>query len=513
MAVNEPHIASINNGTYKENIGTTTFDLFCNDGEGFSVYAVGYSNEEKGNTNLFATVGGTLSPTFNISTGVATSGDVSNWAMKLVPVDGPNQPTILSDTDGSYANYHVIPTEYTKIATVTPSANSMYNSVFKTTYRAYISPEQPAGNYVGKVRYILVHPNDAINPGKTAYLDTGSNINSKFNSNGGCYYLRKGSALSTNFVPSESNTISLPGSPVPVYVEQIGNMGECNIVSDAEIIYMNKNSHYLFSDESSGAEYNRTIYENVMSNWDSSQIEDMSRMFFSGVKIDASNLINLDTSNVTNMSRMFAYEEGGGYTSIINGNSNTFANWDVSRVTDMSFMLNSWNGNGLFSSGYGYGPPNMINGLANWNVSNVTNMYGMFMGSDIPNLTSLASWNVGNVIYMSSLFQGTDISDLTPLANWNVGNVTTLSQMFERTKVSNLTPLANWDVSNVTNMHRMFWSITPTPINAQPINGWNVNKVTDFREMFYNRTPANNLPIFTLRPGTWNSSGTYIPNP
>ncbi|MBR2544007.1 hypothetical protein IKF04_01750, partial [Candidatus Saccharibacteria bacterium] len=42
------HNAEINNGQYNSNIGTTTLKAFCNDNEGFSIYAVGYTNNEIG---------------------------------------------------------------------------------------------------------------------------------------------------------------------------------------------------------------------------------------------------------------------------------------------------------------------------------------------------------------------------------------------------------------------------------------------------------------------------------
>ncbi|MBR2543103.1 hypothetical protein IKF03_00645, partial [Candidatus Saccharibacteria bacterium] len=57
-----PHVATINNGTYKEDIGITTFKVVCGDNGGYSIYAIGYSNNEYGNNKLLATVGNTLSP-------------------------------------------------------------------------------------------------------------------------------------------------------------------------------------------------------------------------------------------------------------------------------------------------------------------------------------------------------------------------------------------------------------------------------------------------------------------
>ena len=46
------HNAEINNGQYNSNIGTTTLKAFCNDNEGFSIYAVGYTNNEIGKNVL-----------------------------------------------------------------------------------------------------------------------------------------------------------------------------------------------------------------------------------------------------------------------------------------------------------------------------------------------------------------------------------------------------------------------------------------------------------------------------
>ena len=162
--VDEAHSANVNNGTYKENIGTTTFKILCNDNGGFSVYAIGYSGEEYGKTDMIATVNNTLSPTHNIPTGLALSGDTSSWAMKLIPVEGTYKPTILSDTNGSFGDYHVIPNTYTKVATLASNTDFTNGSSFQTTYRAYVSRTQPVGSYTGKVRYVIVHPNDATAP-------------------------------------------------------------------------------------------------------------------------------------------------------------------------------------------------------------------------------------------------------------------------------------------------------------------------------------------------------------
>jgi hypothetical protein len=78
-SVDEAHSASIVNGTYEEGIGKTTLTTFCNDRNGYSVYAIGDSLNSEGNNKLVSNI----NSNYDILSGTATSGDTSNWAMKL----------------------------------------------------------------------------------------------------------------------------------------------------------------------------------------------------------------------------------------------------------------------------------------------------------------------------------------------------------------------------------------------------------------------------------------------
>ena len=90
--------------------------------------------------------------------------------------------------------------------------------------------------------------------------------------------------------------------------------------------------------------------------------------------------------------------------------------WDVSQVTDMSFLF--------------IGKETFNDDISNWDTSSVTNMFGMFS-------------------YSSSFNQ--DIS------NWNVSNVTDMNNMFPNATAFNQ-DIGAWDVSNVINMSAMFQS-------------------------------------------------------
>ena len=162
--VNTPHRAEVPAGTYVTDIGSTTFKVVCNDSNGYSIYAIGYTGKREKNDNnnvLDATIGGTLTPANNIASGTATSGNTSNWAMKLTPVTGAYAPTITN----SYNNYNTVPLTSTKVAELTSATdggNNPTGSSFTATYSAYVTGNQPAGTYDGKVKYIMVHPSSNV---------------------------------------------------------------------------------------------------------------------------------------------------------------------------------------------------------------------------------------------------------------------------------------------------------------------------------------------------------------
>ena len=158
--VDSTHTSNIYNGTYEEEIGTTTLRAFCNDTDGFSIYAIGYTNDEEGNNNLAGSI-----TRQNITTGLANSGSTSAWSMKLTKETDSNlsyNPNNLI-INNSFDSYHTIPATYTKVATNTSATDNTLGSSIKATYAVYISPLQLADSYNGKVKYILMRTNDNTN--------------------------------------------------------------------------------------------------------------------------------------------------------------------------------------------------------------------------------------------------------------------------------------------------------------------------------------------------------------
>jgi len=115
------------------------------------------------------------------------------------------------------------------------------------------------------------------------------------------------------------------------------------------------------------------------------------------------------------------------------------SNWDVSSVTNMSFMF--------------YFATSANPDTSNWDVSSVTNMGYMFYGATSAN-PDTSNWDVSSVTNMGYMFYGATSAN-PDTSNWDVSSVTTMANMFYFATVAN-PDTTNWDVSNVTNMDRMF---------------------------------------------------------
>ena len=162
------HTISMVNSTTEENVGITTLTATCNDAGGLAIYAVGYSGDEYGNTNMIGTTG-------NIATG--TNDSTSNWSMRLYTATGSITPSSITST------FTAVPSTYTKFAELSSGTTGSSALAVNATYRFHISATQPADTYTGKVKYTLVHPATDVplqpqttNTGKIHYWPNGSGV-------------------------------------------------------------------------------------------------------------------------------------------------------------------------------------------------------------------------------------------------------------------------------------------------------------------------------------------------
>ena len=195
------------------------------------------------------------------------------------------------------------------------------------------------------------------------------------------------------------------------------------------------------------------------------------------------------TSNITDMGGKLNVDSTGlaipslFYESDINQD---ISSWDVSNVTDMSYMfggskfnqpIGNWDVSNVTNMNAMFAASKFNQPIGNWDVSSVTNMYGMFAQSSFNQ--PIGNWDVSNVTDMSDMFAASKFNQ--PIGNWDVSSVTNMSWMFMKSEFNQ--PIGNWDVSNVTDMSGMFYlSEFNFPIN--PINGWCVNQFTSEPNLF-----------------------------
>ncbi len=387
---NTAHTATIDAGTYRNDIGESTITATCNDSGGFAIYAIGYSNDTHGNNTLI----NTTNENQTIASGTATSGATSNWAMKLTAVTGTYEPTI----ESAFQNYTTIPSIYTKVASHDSTTDQTTGAQFKSTYAAYIAPTQYAGTYEGKVKYTLVHPSTHIAPvSRPALLDTGENVNIKMKNlanntsnatkdtaDSKIKSIQTSTSLPANFEATEANTISLSTSEHPVYIyfDNTNDAGIMYVYSGVGIPVLNTDSSFFFS----GLRSLSTAP--AISSWDTSSATEMNAMFNSA-GYDA-NFFSLDLSS-----------------------------WDTSSVTTMA---------GMFGSTGTYAPAWSIGDLSSWNTSNVTSMSGMFANAGSSSTTfslDLSSWDTSSVTDMSGMFGSAGRSATTfslNLSSWDTSS-------------------------------------------------------------------------------------------
>ena len=193
--------------TYENGIGKTTLTAICNDDNGFSIYAIGFTGNSYDSENHTKLVGSNTGGT--ISTKAYASGDTtSNWSMKLTKVTdstesyNPQNLTILTGYDAWIA----VPASFTKVAqykanTGSSTTDTTLGVKLETTYAAYIASNQPADTYVGQVKYTMVHPYDE----QLAQPQTSA-------SGKICYYANASNAIGTMGCQSVASSVTLLAS-------------------------------------------------------------------------------------------------------------------------------------------------------------------------------------------------------------------------------------------------------------------------------------------------------------
>ena len=207
------------------------------------------------------------------------------------------------------------------------------------------------------------------------------------------------------------------------------------------------------------ADCQQLIWFSDYSQWDTSQVIDMSGMF-SSCKLDKfPNISKWNTLNVENMSEMF-YQCNS---------LPDFSNWNTSNVKNMSYMFKNCS-------------PKEIPDISKWDTSKVKDMSGMFFSPFISSLPDISKWNTSNVENMKNMFNKYRGISLPDISKWETSKVQNMCQMFFCIELTSLPDISKWNTSNVESMNVMFFHshITSLP----DISKWDISKVKEKESMF-----------------------------
>ena len=237
-------------------------------------------------------------------------------------------------------------------------------------------------------------------------------------------------------------------------------------------------------------------YSIDLSNADTSNVKNMSRMFDNCCNLKSLNLSGFDTSNVTDMSYMFnecsklySLDVSGFDTSNVTDMGDMFSlcdqltsldvsRFNTSKVTDMSGMFNSCLGLSTLD-------------VSGFDTSNVTDMCDMFWGCAKLTSLDISKFDTSKVTNMGGMFCACNKLTTLDVSGFDTSKVTDMSGMFASTNLSTL-DVSGFDTSKVTDMMAMFSSRNLTELD---LSSFDTSKVTKMDWMF---SSGGNLRSLTL---------------
>ena len=266
-----------------------------------------------------------------------------------------------------------------------------------------------------------------------------------------------------------------------------------------------------------GAEYNYdpfgedndSVFNADISNWNTSSVKNMERMFFRAATFNQ-DIGRWDTSSVENMNNMFyeasAFNQDIGKwdTSSVKDMTYTFGSatafnqdigeWDTSSVENMNIMfyeasafnqdIGEWDTSSVKDMAYTFGRATAFNqDIGGWNTSSVESMNGMFVVATAFN-QDIGGWDVSSVQVMRAMFAGATTFN-QDISSWDTSSARAMDGMFEGATSFNQ-DIGSWDVSKVTDMRYMF---TDAFSFSADISSWSgVGATTEQNKMFVGAT-------------------------
>lgn len=250
----------------------------------------------------------------------------------------------------------------------------------------------------------------------------------------------------------------------------------------------NANASYMFSNPTHKSAFSKLSSFEGLNLLDTSQVTNMSYMFYYCLDLTNLDASPFNTSSVTNMDSMFS--------ACVKLTSLSLSNFDASHVTSMSSMFDNCISlvsvdMSSFDTECVADMSNMFFGcrkladidISSFNTSCVTDMSGMFVGCKTLTNIDVSNFNTSNVTNMSRLFDSCSAVTNLDTSHFDTSKVTSMTSMFKACSSLTSIDISNFNTSNVTNMGGMF--ISCKNITSLDLSNFDTSNVTDMYEMFY----------------------------
>ena len=334
-------------------------------------------------------------------------------------------------------------------------------------------------------------------------------------------YLRQNVSLSKLKFIANSTTTSQLG---------IGYGAKCYLIANGEWIEIHTSADEFVAHNNCSQMFSILSLTSIDfgNSFNTSNVEDMSRMFRNCIELTTLDVINFDTSNVTNMQSMFSR--------CLRLKDLDLSTFDVSKVINMSFMfqgcenlkfldvsnfypenvvdisymfsichsleeidLSKWNTSKVENMGELFWDCPMLKKLdvSSFNTENVTNMKSMF--SSCKNLTSLdlTNFDTSKVIDMELMFNGCSSLTELDLSNFDTKNVEDMFGMFEGCSSLSMVNVSNFETNNTKSMNGMFKDCSS--LSRIDLSNFNTEQVADMAYMFYNCKSLSELNLSNFK--------------
>ena len=200
-----------------------------------------------------------------------------------------------------------------------------------------------------------------------------------------------------------------------------------------------------------------------VSNFDTSNLVDMTYMFSECESLESIDVSNFDTSNATDMTQLFK--------SCKSLKKLDVSNFNTSKVTSMDAMF------------YECSELTTLD-VRNFDTSKVTNMANMFCLCEKVKEIELSSlFNTANVTRMDAMFARCYQLENVDISGFDTSKVTDMGVMFYLCHELKVIDVSEFNTTNVTNMRGMFtecWKV-----ETLDVSNFNTAKVTDMAYMFH----------------------------